>query len=114
MKDKLFLLKPGFMDQGQGPYFCPGCAQVEGMLSYHPQLRDKVEVVYLDFPRPRPALIELIGEANQGCPKLVLAAAPSTIPEGVGLRQSNGNFFVDEAKEIGLYLAQVHGVSRPH
>lgn len=114
MKDKLFLLRPGFLDQGQGPYFCPGCAHVEGMLSYHPELRDKVEIIYLDFPRPRPALIELIGEANQGCPKLVLAAAPAVIPEGVGLRQSNGNFFVDEAKEVCLYLAHAHGVSRPH
>jgi hypothetical protein len=114
MKDKLFLLKPGFMDQDQGPYFCPGCAQVEGMLSYCPELRDKVEVVYIDFPRPRPAIAELIGEANQGCPKLVLAAAPTTIPEGVGLRQSQGNFFVDDAREVCLYLAHVFGVSKPH
>ena len=71
MKDRLFLLKPGFMDQGKGPYFCPGCAMVEGMLSFYPGLRDKIEVNYIDFPRPRPALVAEIGEENQGCPKLI-------------------------------------------
>ena len=33
MKDRLYLLKPNFIDQGK-VYFCPGCAQVEGMLSF--------------------------------------------------------------------------------
>jgi hypothetical protein len=114
MKDKLFLLKSGFMDQGQGPYFCPGCALVEGMLSFYPALRDRVEVVYLDFPRPRAALVAEIGEDNQGCPKLVLGAAPRTVPEGVTIHQAQGKSFVTDGLEIARYLAAVHGVGRPH
>jgi hypothetical protein len=56
MKDRLYLLKPDFLDQGKA-YFCPGCAQVEGMLSFYPALREKIEVFYTEFPRPRPRLV---------------------------------------------------------
>lgn len=31
-QDRLYLLKAGFIDQGKGPYFCPECAQMVGLL----------------------------------------------------------------------------------
>ena len=75
--DRLYLLKPQFMDQGKGPYFCPGCAQMLGLLEFYPELKQELEVRYLDFPRPRPELIDLLGEENQSCPVLVLKDAPA-------------------------------------
>jgi hypothetical protein len=66
MKDHLYLLRPGFHNAGVGPLYCNDSAPVEGMLSFFPALRTLVEVQYLDFPRPRRALVEALGEQNQG------------------------------------------------
>ena len=82
MKGRLFLLKPGFMDQGRDHTSPPGCVVVEGMLSFYPGFRDKIEVNYIDFPRPRPGLVALIGAENQSCPKLILGGE-HLVPEGV-------------------------------
>ncbi|WP_341835730.1 DUF3088 family protein [Chitinophaga pollutisoli] len=54
---QLFLLKPDFPDEklslpGQ-TYYCPACAWIEGILHYYPFLRDRMEVIHVDFPRPR-------------------------------------------------------------
>jgi len=60
-RDRLYLLKPRFMDNGKGPYFCPGCGQMAGLLEFYPALKQQLEVRYLEFPRPRPELVELLG-----------------------------------------------------
>jgi hypothetical protein len=73
--EKLFLIKPDFQDLNRGDgksYFCPDCAMIEGLLSFYPRLRSELEVNYVDFTRPRKVLVELVGEANQSCPVLVL------------------------------------------
>jgi hypothetical protein len=111
--DRLYLLKPHFLDQDQGPYFCPGCAQVIGLLEFYPGLKRHLELRYLNFPRPRPELIELLGEANQSCPVLVLVA-PSGVPANLPLQQAKGNWFIEGADEISRYLAQVYGTGIPH
>ncbi|HEV7815845.1 MAG TPA: DUF3088 family protein, partial [Janthinobacterium sp.] len=36
MKDQLFLLKPGFSDAGQGPFYCGDSVAVEGLLGFFP------------------------------------------------------------------------------
>lgn len=110
-QDKLFLLKPDFDDGGE-KWFCPGCAQVEGMLSFFPQLREKLDIKYIDFPRPRPAVVELVGPDNQGCPVLVLAGPPLTGPFEV--KDYNGTKFLNEPRDIQEYLAAACGVPRPH
>jgi hypothetical protein len=112
MKDRLYLLKPNFIDQGKA-YFCPGCAQVEGMLSFYPALREKIDVRYIEFPRPRPSLVAEIGEENQGCPKLVLGGV-SQIPQGVTIGEAKGNRFISVPIEICRYLASAYGVGEPH
>ena len=56
-RDRLLLLKADFMDQDQGPGYCPACATLEGLLGFYPELRESLDVVYLDFPRPREAVI---------------------------------------------------------
>lgn len=112
MKDRLYLLKPNFLDQGKA-YFCPGCAQVEGMLSFYPALREKIEVFYIGFPRPRPRLVAEIGEENQGCPKLVIGGE-GDVPQGIAVGEANGRRFISAPLEICNYLAAAYGVGAPH
>ena len=59
MKDQLFVLRPGFTDKG-ALHFCPYSAQVIGFLTYYPQVRDSLEVVELDLPKPRHPLVDLV------------------------------------------------------
>jgi hypothetical protein len=112
MKDRLYLLKSDFLDQGK-IYFCPGCAQVEGMLSFYPALRERIEVQYIEFPRPRPSLVAEVGEENQGCPKLVLGGEYA-IPPSITVAEAKGRRFVSAPLEICRYLASAYGVGEPH
>ena len=115
--DKLFLLKPGFIDNEMGEagrtYYCPSCAAIEGVLAYYPQLREQLEIVYVDFPRPRQAIIDLIGEANQGCPVIVIDA-DRYITDNGSIRTFNGNWFINNLEDIKMYLAHTYQVSFPH
>lgn len=113
-RDRLYLLKPHFKDKGKGPYFCPGCAQMVGLLEFYPALKKHLEVRYLNFPRPRPELIDLLGEENQSCPVLVLKDAPASAPSSVALQQAKGHSFVEGADEIARYLAHAHDIGIPH
>jgi hypothetical protein len=72
-KDTLYLLKPSFEKAGE-LRFCPDCAMMEGYLAAHPPLRDALEIVYVDYARPRAALVERLGEAHQNAPTLILAS----------------------------------------
>lgn len=112
--DRLYLLNPDFLDAGKGPYFCPGCAQMVGLLEFYPVLKEKLEVRWLDFSRPRPELIDLLGEENQSCPVLVLPTAPDPTLARSPLQQAKGRWFVEGANEIAGYLARVHGIGLPH
>jgi hypothetical protein len=112
MKDRLYLLKPNFFDQGK-TYFCPGCAQVEGMLSFYPALRERIEVHYIEFPRPRPSLMAEVGEENQGCPKLVLGGEYE-VPPSTTAAEAKGHRFISAPLDICRYLASAYGVGEPH
>lgn len=112
-KDRLYLIKHDFQDKGR-TYYCPGCAEITGLLDYYPALRQKLEIHQVDFARPRPELVPLLGEANQGCPVLVLATVPQNLPAHLKVQHANGHAFVADAREIGEYLAHVHGIGLPH
>jgi hypothetical protein len=111
--DQLYLLKPGFKDRGK-TYYCPGCAEVIGLLEFYPALKQSVDIHYVGFPRPRPELVSLLSEANQGCPVLVLATVPQNLPVQIKVQHANGCAFVADAREIGAYFAHVHGIGLPH
>ena len=114
-RDRLLLLKPDFMDQDQGPCYCPACATLEGLLGFYPQLRASLAVVYLDFPRPRAAVIAEIGAENQGLPALVLhAPVPADALRDLDVRESNGRRFLKSPTDIGRYLARTRGIGEPH
>lgn len=98
---KFFLLKANFQDVSFGvdeKFFCPDCATIEGILSYYPKLRSELEVVYLDFARPRKVVVDLIGEANQSLPVLVL---------------EDGSF-INEPKDIMQHLTDNHQIGKSH
>jgi hypothetical protein len=112
MKDKLFVLRPGFDDKGVS-YFCPFSAQVIGFLDYYPQVRDSVELIELEFPKPRKPLVELIGEEHQSAPMLVLTGEPVSVPD-VKISEANSHKFVEKTIEILRYLAATRSVPAPH
>jgi hypothetical protein len=113
-KDALFLLKPDFQDAGDDTrYFCPACAFIEGVLGFYPRLRQSIQVTYVDYPRPRPAIVALLGEAHQGCPVLVLADGSET-GELEGVREHGGRRFITGEVAITRYLAARYGIGKPH
>ena len=113
-RDRLYLLKADFLDQGPRPYFCPGCAEVLGLLEFYPTLKQRLEIHYVDFPRPRPELAPLLGEENQSCPVLVLATVPENAPAWLHIQHAKGHDFVEGARQIAEYLAHIHGAGLPH
>ncbi len=111
-KDTLYLLKPSFEKDGQ-LRFCPDCAMVEGYLAAHPQLQGTLDIVYIDYARPRADLVERLGEDHQNAPTLILAqAAPDAGPYGEIL-SANGLSFLTDARPITRWLAGRYGLAAP-
>ncbi len=105
MKDKLFLLKPGFFNAGLGPLYCGDSAPVEGLLSFCPALREAVDVHYLDFPRPRAPLVDALGEAHQSAPVIVLSDGAEISDPAVEVKQASGRRFISDQAMIRRYLS---------
>ncbi len=110
----LFLLPPDFLDpeEGEGPFVCPHCMAVEGLLSVYPILRRSLDIRYVPFKRPRTAIIELIGEAHQSCPVLVFpmgAVSPVAAQESVA-----GRLIFKGEHAIAEALAEAYGTGRMH
>jgi hypothetical protein len=112
-KPILFMLAPDFADAahpGQR-FFCPHCAVIEGVLALFPQLNDELDIRRIAFPRPRQTVIELIGEANQSMPELVL-------PPGEKSERASGEFngraFASGETKIIQVLVERYGIPAPH
>jgi hypothetical protein len=112
MKDTLFVLRPEFSD-GSTSYFCPYSAQVIGFLAYFPAVRDTLDVVELDYAKPRKPLSDLLDAGHQAAPMLVLAGEPVRVPN-VTIGEVNGQRFVEKTIEIMRYLAATRSVPGPH
>lgn len=113
-RDRLFLLRPDWIDQDR-PWFCMACAAVEGFLGYYPQVRDQLDIAYLPHALPRHPIVDLLGEAHQNLPTLVLAE-PFEHPdlcEGDLQRAGDLGFATNEGP-ITRVLAARYGVSPPH
>jgi len=109
----LFLLSPDFEDAkfpGQR-FFCRHSALVEGVLTSFPRLVDAIDVRRIAFPRPRAAVVALVGEANQALPVLVLPAG-ETSPHASG--EANGRQFVSGAERIIDALVGRDLIPPPH
>lgn len=112
MRDTLFVLQPGFEESGTR-YFCPFSAQVVGLLTYFPELRGTLDVIELAYTKPRRPLADILGEAHQSPPILVLGGTPAPVL-GVHVAQANGHSFVSNTMEILRYLAVTRGLPLPH
>lgn len=110
-KDQLFMLKPGFFKESEGPFYCGDSVAVEGLLSFCPQLRNEVDVHYIDAPRPRAAIVALIGEDNQSAPVLVLGSERVPFDAGVEIRTHKEARFIDAPDQIRRYLSSQYGVA---
>lgn len=111
--DRLFVYRSGFGDRG-ARWFCPFSAQVIGYLAYYPAVRQTLEVVELDFTKPRRPLVDLVGEANDAAPCLVLGSASPRDIAGVTIAEHEGRWFVSKTVEILRYLAVTRGTDPPH
>lgn len=108
----LYLLPMGFDKEGQ-QRFCPDCAMMEGYLAAYPQLRGALDILYVDYARPRPALVERLGEAHQNAPTLILAdPAPDAGPQGE-IQFANGLSFLTDARPITRWLAAEYSLAAP-
>jgi hypothetical protein len=101
VKDKLFMLRPGFFSGSEGPFYCGDSVAVEGLLGFFPQLRNEVDVEYIDAPRPRMAIVELLGDGR----------AP--VDDGVEIHVSGQTRFIDSPDHIRRYLSSQYGVAHP-
>ena len=110
-RDLLFLLAPGFFDNQHREY-CPECAEMWGLLSYFPAIKESVDIHYQPIARPRADIVALLGDKNQNCPTLVLAQSNPSF-ENCGIKRKNGHRFINNARDIGKYYAQRFGTPYP-
>lgn len=105
-KDRLYLLKPDFEADGV-KQFCTECAMVEGMLSFYPHLRQRLDVRYIGFAKPRPEIVAELGPDHQSSPCLVVAdpAKAAKLAPFLQLQESNGKRFVNDPYLVCDYLA---------
>jgi len=110
----LFLFKRDFTDGGDQEYFCPSCLRVEGLMAIFPEIRHQVEVRYVDFDKPRSTLVNLLGEENQSCPRLVFQGDCSERNiEGFELVRDNISQLTS-TNDIIQYFIKRHDLSHIH
>jgi len=116
-KDKLFLLNPGFEDSRLQPagqkYFCPFNAQLEGVLKYFPELKEELEIIYIDFPRPRLKIVELLGDQNQNMPLLIIERNQVDIST-LDVKEYQGSLFISGSDTILKYFVLAFKIPLPH
>lgn len=112
-RDHLFLLRPGFEDPDfpGRRFYCWHCALIEGVLASFPALAEQLDIERIPWPRPRQAVIALVGEENQSLPLLVLAIG-ATSPHQTG--SHHGRAFIADKDAILAALSERHGFPDPH
>ncbi len=110
-RDTLFLLPPGFYDNERRE-FCPECAEIWGVLSYFPAIKESVDIVYQTIEKPRADIVALLGEKNQNCPTLILSVGSPEF-EDCGIMQYRGHRFINNARDIAKYWAARNGTPYP-
>lgn len=115
---KLFLLKPDFLDSKldeNAKFYCPSCAQVLGIIAYYPELKEKLDIKFIDFKRPRKEIVDLVGDENQGCPNLIFSKAEMAGMDDTSYFNVYGDyFFQNNASLIAEFLAEHYDIGVPH
>jgi len=109
--DTIFLLPPGFLDNERREY-CPECAEMWGLLSWYPAIRESLDITYVAIDKPRADMSEVLGDKNQNAPTLVLHA-DSPEYDQCGIMKYRGQRFINNARDIGKYYAKRFGTPVP-
>lgn len=116
--EKLFLLSQDFIDgniDNNGIcYYCMDCAMIEGILKYYPELEKVLEINYVDFKRPRKAVVELIGDDNQGCPVLIIENNEDDGVDKSYFKSFGNTLFINSSALIAKYLSEKYGIGIAH
>jgi hypothetical protein len=104
-KPILLMLNPWFDNGGQGPFYCPDCGILEGFLAYNPDIRKQLEIIYVDYKRPRQKIIKYLGAENQESPVLVLEDSNQVL-DGVKKSFSTGKTYIDNPILMCNYLGK--------
>lgn len=110
-KDILFLLPPGFEDNKRRE-FCPECAEMWGVLSYYPAIKEALDIRYVGIQHPRSPICALLGDGQWNAPTLILAAG-NRAGETVKVGTAAGREYIGSAREIVKYFAGIHGTPVP-
>ena len=110
-RDTLFLLPPGFAANDQRE-FCPECAELWGVLSWFPALKETLDIVYVGIDHPRAPITALLGEGRHNAPTLVLHPV-SARAEGLPYSEANGCAYLPSARLIARHFAALHGTPVP-
>lgn len=110
-KDTLFLLAPGFEDNDRRE-FCPECAELWGVLSYYPAIKESLDIHYVGIEHPRAPICVVLGEGRWNAPTLVLSDTVDTSNLS-GVRVDRGKSHLSSARNIAKYFAQKYGTPMP-
>jgi len=112
-RDTLIIIKPDFVDPAYPDmrFYCWHCALMEGVLASFPELGTRIDVLRIEWPRPRRAVIELIGPENQSLPVLILA---DDADESLATGRFEGRRFVEGKDAILAALSRRHDIPLPH
>lgn len=111
--DTIFLVKPGFQDPAfpGKDFYCWHCALIEGVLASFPDLAANLAVKHVDWPRPRTEVIDVVGEAHQSLPLLVLGGGSRSADETGRVEDTS---FIADKDAILQALTDRHGFPHPH
>jgi len=111
----LYLLKSKFPDPKHGDqlFFCPQCSPIEGLLAMFPDVRQNLDVRYVDFARPRGDMPEFVGD-EQSCPQIVLPDGDDPYSDGLSQAGIGATRRIEAPADIQRYLIARFGLSRPH
>lgn len=110
-KDILFLLPPGFEDNDRRE-FCPECAELWGVLSYYPAIKEALEIRYVGIEHPRGPICDYLGEGRWNAPTLILADQNLGFAEP-DAQQNIGRSHLGSARAIARYFAARFGTAVP-
>lgn len=110
-RDILFMLPPGFEANDRREY-CPECAEMWGVLSWFPALKEAIEIRYVGIDHPREPICALLGEGRFNAPTLVLTPG-NRAGDDVGVKTAGGREYIDSAQQIGRYFSGLYGLPVP-
>ena len=113
VKDRLYLLDNEFPDPDLPgrTFYCRDCITLHGLLAAFPDCGEALEVIRIPYPRPREAVIEILGVEHQWLPVLVFAPeAPVELADA----EHGGVHFVTDMKRLLHALHVRHGFPEAH